>query len=260
MSDPLQAPCLTPAEKAEAAKSTFNLYKYAPKHGSSRQLPKNGPASQGHTPSTTELYNYDDHFGGSKVNRYHDGITKGELFIGMQKLKYGQDGTWHGMQGYFIDPTQYGNYGGCHLGDAPIGSDQMHPRMRSGKPDFGFVNDGTHNGGGHGNQDCGVQMKRFFICAYDLPMQSALHQCKKEFMNFRLCTKAQFKKDVSFKFNLQSQLKNFSKAINDEYFDWTSICHFNYGDLHTAERVGQAHERMYTQDHMILDNMSDRYM
>jgi len=260
MSDPNQAPLLSYKEKQEAAKSSFNLYKYAPDRGHSRQLPKNGPSSNGRTISNTEFWNYDDHFGGSKVNRYHDGISKGELFIGLQKLKYGQDGTWHGMQGIFTDHTQYGKYGGLHLGDAPVGSDQAHPRMRSGKMDFGMVNDSTGNGGGNGISDCGVQMKRFFICAMDLPAHAAVHQCKKEFMNYRLCHMAQTKKDVSFKMNLQSQLKNFSKAINDEYFDWTSICHYNYGDLHTAERVGQGPERMHTQDSMVLDTLMNRWM
>merc|ERR1712188_75812 len=99
-----------------------------------------------------------------------NGLSRGELFLGYCKMTYLQDGTWHGNTGVFNMLTKISHWGGRAASDTVQTQDITHPRMRIGKQDWGFQQDGNQK---YKMQDCGVQAKRFFICALDLPAGAA---------------------------------------------------------------------------------------
>jgi len=188
--------------------------------------------------------NADVVWGGEHVNRYWDGITKAELWTGIQKLKYQKDGTWNG---YNADSWDFMEISGKATINGPCSQDSQHPRMASGARYVGFHNEGDHE---VNYANCHRKINRFFVCALDLPQKAAWSYCKKEFLDYKTCMQSHHRYAANQTEVLAKQLATFSKGINDEYFDLTSATAFNYGDIHWMHRVGQEEQRWGSRDWM----------
>lgn len=190
-----------------------------------------------------------DHgWGGEHANRYWDGLTKSEIWLGLQKLKYVKDGSWSGHNSDFWDHT---TLAGRSTHSGPSGGDSQHPRMANPIRTVGpnnFHKDGLNH---LTYSNCHRKLNRFLICGIDLPQKSAWSYCKKEFLDYKQCHSAYRRYVANDTEMLAKQLATFSKGINDEYFDLTSATAFNYGDIHKAHQVGQDELKFSSQDWMM---------
>merc|ERR1719350_2113492 len=87
-------------------------------------VPKEAPVRSKEQPAGSDWFGIDSGWGGEHANRYWDGMTKAEIWTGLQKLKYCKDGTWSGQNSDFFDIGTI-NAKSTQLG--PTGSDSQHP-------------------------------------------------------------------------------------------------------------------------------------
>ena len=128
-------------------------------HGENKPIDPNTPASQSVGPQFVDFFGHDKHDGGVAANRYFHNLTRAELWTGIQKLRYGKDGTWNGMNADQMDFAMMG----CKTSLAgPWAEDSNHPRMAKVTKYSIARQDGEEY------YECHRKILRFMVCSMDL--------------------------------------------------------------------------------------------